>query len=125
MDTRADRFPLFDSLRAIAALSIVCTHIATFGGVVDDGDWIQPYVGQLVVGVPIFLLISGFLLYRPFALAGLTDAQRPSVKSYGWRRLLRIVPPYWVALVLITAWLGSNHVYPAGNPAPNVFSGEG
>jgi peptidoglycan/LPS O-acetylase OafA/YrhL len=125
MNTRADRFPLFDSLRAIAALMIVCTHIATFGGVVDDGDWIQPYVGQLVVGVPVFLLISGFLLYRPFALASLTGARRPSFMSYGWRRFLRIVPPYWVALVLITVWLGSNHVYPAGNPAPTVFSGEG
>lgn len=125
MDTRADRFPLFDSLRAIAALAVVCSHTASFGGVVDEGDAARPFVGQFAVAVPIFLLISGFLLYRPFAAARIRRDELPSVKAYGWRRFLRIVPAYWVALVLITAWLGSNHVFPAGNPSPTVFSAEG
>jgi peptidoglycan/LPS O-acetylase OafA/YrhL len=125
MDTRADRFPLFDSLRALAALAVVCSHTASFGGVVGEGDAARPFVGQFAVAVPIFLLISGFLLYRPFAAARVRRDELPSIKAYGWRRLLRIVPAYWVALVLITVWLGSNHVYPAGEPSPNVFSGEG
>jgi peptidoglycan/LPS O-acetylase OafA/YrhL len=125
MDTRADRFPLFDSLRAIAALMVVCSHIASFGGVVEDGDAVRPFVGQFAVAVPIFLLISGFLLYRPFAAARIRRDALPSVKAYGWRRVLRILPAYWVALILITVWLGSNHVYPAGDPSPTVFSARG
>src|SRR5687768_6076388 len=125
MDTRADRFPLFDSLRAIAALMVVCSHVGSFGGVLQEGDALRPYVGQFAVAVPIFLLISGFLLYRPFTAARVRRAELPSVKAYGWRRFLRIAPAYWVALVLITAWLGSNHVFPAGNPSPTVFSAEG
>lgn len=125
MDARADRFPLFDSLRGIAALAVVCSHIASFGGVLDEGDAARPFVGQFAVAVPIFLLISGFLLYRPFVAARIRRDELPSVKAYGWRRFLRITPAYWVALVLITAWLGSNHVFPAGNPSPTVFSAEG
>ena len=122
MDTRADRFPLFDSLRAIAALMVVCSHIGSFGGVLHEGDALRPYVGQFAVAVPIFLLISGFLLYRSFAAARIRRQELPSVKAYGWRRVLRIVPAYWVALVLITAWLGSNYVFPIGDPSPTVFS---
>ena len=125
MDTRADRFPLFDSLRAIAALMVVCSHVGSFGGVLHEGDALRPYVGQFAVAVPIFLLISGFLLYRPFAAARVRRDELPSVKAYGWRRFLRIVPAYYVALTLIVAWLGSNHVFPAGAPSPNLFSVEG
>jgi peptidoglycan/LPS O-acetylase OafA/YrhL len=125
MDTRADRFPLFDSLRALAALAVVCSHTASFGGVVAEGDAVRPFVGQFAVAVPIFLTISGFLLYRPFAAARIRRDELPSVKAYGWRRFLRIAPAYWVALVLITLWLGSNHVFPAGDPSPTVFSAEG
>ena len=58
MDTRADRFPLFDSLRALAALAVVCSHTASFGGVVGEGDAARPFVGQFAVAVPIFLVIS-------------------------------------------------------------------
>ena len=77
MDTRADRFPLFDSLRALAALAVVCSHIGSFGGVLHEGDALRPYVGQFAVAVPIFLLISGFLLYRPFAAARLRGQDMP------------------------------------------------
>ena len=51
MDARADRFPLFDSLRALAALAVVCSHIGSFGGVLHEGDAVRPYVafpGQVV-----------------------------------------------------------------------------
>jgi peptidoglycan/LPS O-acetylase OafA/YrhL len=122
MDTRADRFPLFDSLRAIAALMVVCTHLGSFAGVVHEGDAARPYVGQFAVAVPIFLAISGFLLYRPFVVARIRGGELPSVAAYAWRRALRIAPAYWVALVLTTLWLGSNYVYPAGDPSPETFS---
>ncbi len=48
-------------------------------------------------GVAIFFLISGFLLYRPFLVA--RQRGRPySIPTFGRRRILRIVPAYWVAL---------------------------
>ena len=68
MDARTHRFPLFDSLRAIAALSIFFFHIS-FVLHLFSGRAVSPWLAQLNVGVPIFFLISGFLLYRPFAQA--------------------------------------------------------
>src|SRR6185503_13192269 len=125
MDTRADRFPLFDSLRAIAALMVICSHIGSFGGVLHEGDALRPWVGQFAVAVPIFLLISGFLLYRPFAAARLRGRNRPAIPAYGWRRVLRIIPAYWVAVTLITVWLGSNYLFHSGEQPIEVFSPTG
>jgi peptidoglycan/LPS O-acetylase OafA/YrhL len=125
MDTRADRFPLFDSLRAIAALMVVCSHIGSFGGVLHEGDALRPWVGQFAVAVPIFLLISGFLLYRPFAAARLRGRNMPSIPAYGWRRVLRIVPAYWVAVTIIAIWLGSNYLFHGGEQPIEVFSATG
>jgi peptidoglycan/LPS O-acetylase OafA/YrhL len=48
----------------------------------------------------VFFLISGFLLYRPFVAAHLAGRPGPAVRPYLTRRLLRIVPAYWVALLV-------------------------
>ena len=100
MDVRADRFPLVDSLRAIAALAIVGFHAGLFAGVADSTSLASRIASNLQVGVPIFFLISGFLLYRPFTRARLEGTGPPRTGAYAWRRFLRIVPAYWVALTL-------------------------
>jgi peptidoglycan/LPS O-acetylase OafA/YrhL len=100
MDVRADRFPLVDSLRAIAALLIVGYHAAFFSGLLAAGSIGTRVTTNLQVGVPIFFLISGFLLYRPFAAAHLSGEPLPRARAYAWRRFLRIAPAYWVALTL-------------------------
>ena len=98
------RFPLFDSLRAIAALSIFGFHIAASQLALNDPDF--PWLGQLNVGVPIFFVVSGFLLYRPFVARRAQGRPAPSLGGYAIRRALRIIPAYWVALTVITVWLG-------------------
>jgi peptidoglycan/LPS O-acetylase OafA/YrhL len=98
------RFPLFDSLRAIAALSIFAFHIASFELALNKPGF--PWLGQLNVGVPIFFVVSGFLLYRPFVARQVQGRPPPSAKGYAIRRALRIVPAYWVALTIVTLWLG-------------------
>ena len=106
MNVRADRFPLMDSLRAIAALLVVGSHAALFAGIFASGSVLHPYTDQLgAAGVTIFFLISGFLLYRPFARANLEGKPWPSTGAYAWRRFLRIVPAYWVALTGVAIWL--------------------
>ena len=98
------RFPLFDSLRAIAALSIFGFHIAASQLALNDPDF--PWLGQLNVGVPIFFVVSGFLLYRPFVARRAQGRPAPSMRGYAIRRALRIIPAYWVALTVIAVWLG-------------------
>jgi peptidoglycan/LPS O-acetylase OafA/YrhL len=100
VNVRDVRFPLVDSLRAIAALSVVGAHAAFPAGIYDD-EFLRRFVTRLDVGVTVFFLISGFLLYRPFVRARLAGERRPATGAYAWRRFLRIVPAYWVALTII------------------------
>jgi peptidoglycan/LPS O-acetylase OafA/YrhL len=108
MNARAERFPLFDGLRAIAALSIVAFHAAFY---VLAGGPLRPYTAHLDVGVTIFFLVSGFLLYRPFVRARMRDEPAPATGAYAWRRFLRIAPAYWVALTVVTIWLSLPDVF--------------
>jgi peptidoglycan/LPS O-acetylase OafA/YrhL len=111
------RFPLFDGLRAIAVLSVLVTHTALLSGA-NQLAWYGDYTARLDVGVTIFFLISGFLLYRPFVAAHLDGRPGPHVRDYARRRVLRIVPAYWLALTLlaiypglIQMWSGHSWVY--------------
>lgn len=100
------RFALFDSLRAIAALAVVVFHTAVFSRVLLESRW-AVLLAHLNVGVALFFLISGFLLYRPYALALVHGSESsPRLAAYAKRRFLRIVPAYWVALTLLALWPG-------------------
>jgi peptidoglycan/LPS O-acetylase OafA/YrhL len=110
VNVRAGRFPLFDSLRAIAALSVLCFHAAFFE-FVRSPNALRPYTVHLDVGVSVFFLVSGFLLYRPFVRARLFRVESPHVPAYAWRRFLRIVPAYWVALTVVALWLALPGVF--------------
>lgn len=97
------RFPLLDSLRGIAALSVFFFHLPFVLGLSDP---LRSYVLQLNAGVAVFFLLSGFLLYRPFARARFRGEPRPALVPYAERRALRLIPAYWVALVFVVLLVG-------------------
>ncbi len=98
------RFPLFDSLRAIAALSVFAAHSI---GLAEVGGDLGKYSGEFSrTGVCVFFLISGFLLYRPFVADRWKGGAGPRFRDFARRRLLRIVPAYWVALTLVALYYG-------------------
>ena len=97
----ATRFPGFDGLRAIAALSVAATHAAFISGFNIRSDFWGPYTARLDIGVATFFLISGFLLYRPFVSARFDHRSLPATGPYLRRRFLRIFPAYWVALTFV------------------------
>jgi peptidoglycan/LPS O-acetylase OafA/YrhL len=95
------RFPLFDGLRGIAVLAILSFHCAEYSGRIGFGPLgrlAEVAGGEAVIW---FFVISGFLLYRPFAAARADGRQRPSSGRYARRRALRILPGYWIALTLL------------------------
>ena len=98
---RPPRFPGFNGLRALAAILIIGVHTAWESGF-SLGNSLGKYTARLDIGVMVFFLISGFLLYRPFAVAHLRGVARPKTGSFWVRRLLRILPAYWVALFFLT-----------------------
>lgn len=99
----------FDGLRALAAGAIVVYHLAFVlaGFDVVGRDWIT----RLNIGVPIFFVISGALLYLPFALARAEGRAHPSLRDYAARRVARIGPAYWVALPIVALVLGLSGVF--------------
>lgn len=104
------RFPSFDGLRAIAVLSVLVTHTALLSGA-NELAWYGQYTARLDVGVTIFFLISGFLLYRPFVAAHLDGRDGPRVRDYARRRVLRIVPAYWLALTVLAIYPGLEQMW--------------
>jgi peptidoglycan/LPS O-acetylase OafA/YrhL len=79
-------------------VSVVLVHTAFPSGFTSRNHFWGPYTARLEIGVAVFFLISGFLLYRPFVAANLGNRPGPAVRPYLKRRFLRIVPAYWVAL---------------------------
>jgi peptidoglycan/LPS O-acetylase OafA/YrhL len=99
------RFAPVDGLRAVAACAVVITHTAFLSGFNGHGFPGQ-ITARLDAGVALFFVISGFLLYRPFVAARLRGRRGPAVRRYARRRLLRIVPAYWLALTVLAIWPG-------------------
>jgi peptidoglycan/LPS O-acetylase OafA/YrhL len=94
-------FACFDGLRAIAAVSVLLLHTAWSSGFTQRSS-LGAYTSRLEIGVSVFFLISGFLLYRPFAVSHLSGRASPNTRRFWVRRLLRIVPAYWLALTVLT-----------------------
>ncbi len=94
-----------DGLRAMAALSIVLFHIMLFlqleytplSQAINHGWY------YLSTGVHLFFVLSGFLLFLPYARAMLDGQRLPSARRFYRRRALRILPAYWLCLALMVA----------------------
>ncbi|MGZ8765588.1 MAG: acyltransferase family protein [Acidimicrobiia bacterium] len=99
------RFDCLDGLRAIAAIVVVMHHTAYATGETFRSS-LGPYLARADIGVAIFFLISGFLLYRPVVATHLGDLPAPGARVYLERRAVRIFPAYWLALIGISVFIG-------------------
>jgi peptidoglycan/LPS O-acetylase OafA/YrhL/4-amino-4-deoxy-L-arabinose transferase-like glycosyltransferase len=98
------RFAGFDGLRAIAALGVLLTHVSLASGLLARTS-ADDYLARADVGVALFFVLSGFLLYRPFVSARLDGRAGPGARRYLRHRLLRILPAYWLALTVLAVVL--------------------
>ncbi len=100
--------PEIDGLRFVAILSVVLFHLAaqvvTKSTVhLTEQAWYQPFFRIMArghIGVPLFFVISGFILGRPFARQHLLGQNRVRLRSYYLRRITRLEPPYVLNLIL-------------------------
>lgn len=104
--TAVGRAPGLDTLRVVAALGVLATHVAFVTGIVSPQRWSSPLrdlLPRLDVGVSIFFVMSGLLIARPFVRAALEGSAGPDVRNYLLRRGTRIYPLYWVVLFVSLA----------------------
>ncbi len=96
-----NRLPGVDGLRAIAALWVVFFHIYAFSQVrFAHVPGLDLFLRSGSTGVSLFLVLSGFCLYIPFA-GGRTD--RFKTGQFFWRRCRRLMPAYYASLVFALA----------------------
>ncbi len=104
--------PEIDGLRFVAIFSVVWYHLLGIISVRRFGTWDPaifqgiPFFQILVngyFGVPLFFVISGFILAVPFAHQHLNGAPAKPLRSYYLRRLSRLGPPYAIWLCVLFA----------------------
>jgi peptidoglycan/LPS O-acetylase OafA/YrhL len=93
---------------AYHALGLVNKRFTIFGADVTSAWY------YLQTGVHLFFVLSGFLLFLPYARAILRSAPLPSTKGFYERRALRILPAYWVCLATLVALHIGDYLSPAG-----------
>ncbi len=103
-------FKGLEGMRAVAASMVVLTHATYLAGDARS-SWLATPGRFGDAGVAVFFVLSGFLIYRPFAVAHLDGNRSMPTLAFWWRRLLRIVPCYWFALTVL--W-GIHHFQPFG-----------
>ena len=70
------QYPGLDGWRVLAAFGVLVCHLAFAAGFSNARFW-GPLVRRADVGVAVFFVLSGFLLYRPFLRALLDARARP------------------------------------------------
>jgi peptidoglycan/LPS O-acetylase OafA/YrhL len=95
-----------DGLRALAVGLVVWHHVYVAlngmpGNPALGPRWLQDVAGLAFCGVNLFFVLSGFLLFLPYARAILNGRVWPSLGRFYWRRVLRIVPGYFATLAVL------------------------
>ncbi|WP_210493392.1 acyltransferase [Patulibacter sp. SYSU D01012] len=114
----AARLSGLDGLRGAAAVGIVLVHVWMYlvpDRQVASGTLLDLLMGQLRLGMPLFFVLSGYLIFRPFAAAAIEDRPRPRLGVYALRRAARILPAYWLVILVgsaVLAWVGHTQAPP-------------
>lgn len=100
-------YPELDGLRALAAIAVVATHTAFWAGTYGQG-LLGAAAQRLEIGVAIFFVLSGFLLGRPHVERAVHGSGIEPVGRYYLKRALRILPVYWLTVVVALVALPDN-----------------
>ena len=104
LGSSSGRFAGFDGLRALAALGVLVTHVGLQVGFVAR-DSPGHYLARLDVGVAMFFVLSGFLLYRPFVARRMDGRPRPAPATTCATGSCASTPAYWLALTVLAVVL--------------------
>lgn len=118
--------PQIDGLRFVAIAAVVAYHINEYiiakspfhRTSASESNLVSSILAEGHVGVQLFFVISGFILGLPFAKHHLKAAPPVSYLAYFVRRLVRLEPPYVIALTvalighLVLSKSGFSDVFP-------------
>lgn len=108
--TASTRVEGLDGYRAIVALLLVVYHAYQF---TREGLGLETYAYEgtalnLVLRSlqlsGVFFVLSGFLIFLPFARAAVEQRGERSLKNFFIRRAMQILPQYYLAIILVWTW---------------------
>jgi acetyltransferase len=95
--------PAVEGMRACAAIGVVITHVAFQTG--HSIGVAGRLFGRFDLAVAVFFALSGFLLWRGHAATARGLVAGPSIGHYLRSRVIRIMPAYVVAVIVILTLL--------------------
>jgi peptidoglycan/LPS O-acetylase OafA/YrhL len=102
-EVHARRAAAIDGLRAIAAISVVVYHAWLYTLPVVTASHRDTLADQIIhelrLGLVLFFVLSGFLLYQPWVRSALRGERAPRVGAYFARRAARILPAYYLVVL--------------------------
>ncbi len=98
--TTKKRFACLDGVRAMAAYLVVLHHVSFAAGTTLNSKW-GVFFARMDVGVAIFFVLSGYLLFKPMVDAMFEGRPIIENRRFWNRRFWRIYPSYVFALVVM------------------------
>ncbi len=121
--------PEFDGYRAFAIFAIMGSHVILSAGLItgtegDRGDKLIAAFGPWLVSI--LFIISGFVVFLPTVAR---DGEFGSVGGYAIRRAARLLPAYWITmlivLILILIAAGPTRPFPGLSETIVTLAGQG
>lgn len=107
------RIPSLDALRGVAILMVILGHFVPIRMELGDASYHVNSLGR--GGVMLFFLLSGYLVFK--------NIEKQDTVTFISRRLFKILPAYWVNVVLIAvfSFLVGKQIVPADIVLSNLF----
>lgn len=102
--------PEIDGLRFLAIASVVLFHLNNFIIAKDTNVYLHEIDTNNIlfqplnsggIGVELFFILSGFVLGLPFARWHVLKEQSVNIRKYFLRRIIRLEPPYIIAMTIL------------------------
>jgi len=105
------RLPALDGIRGFAALQITVYHCVIASAAFRINGF--KTLGAGLFGVDIFFVLSGFVLFLPWAEARMRGAPPPTLGQYYRRRFRRIAPAYYFMLFFLIVFFTPTYIAPS------------
>jgi len=120
----SQRLAGLDALRGLAAIAILVLHVwlYTTSTSSERSSLLEGVLHELRLALPLFFVLSGYLLYRGWVGAVLDGRDPPRMRRYVSARLRRLVPGAWLCLVVtVPLLLALEHVRGVDVPAVELL----